>query len=209
MRLNSRFRWLLIGAFAAITALACRTSDVILAPAQPTTTRVAARATFTPAPTATPTPTVTPTRRPTLRPTARPPTAIPQPIAPPPPAATAPPYKYKAVNVSCVHSGQSFIQGTVYEGNSPVDGRMVIMSADLDGAVAERQESGTADPGKYSMIVSAFGGAPGQTRYIWISEGGRRVSDAGRISFNPIKNPDDPKACWRGIVDFQLWTLTR
>ncbi|MBI3913573.1 MAG: hypothetical protein HY327_05235 [Chloroflexi bacterium] len=83
------------------------------------------------------------------------------------------------------------------------------MSFALDGPVADKRESGEDGDGFYSMIVSAFGAAPGQTRFVWIVEGGRRISDAGRIDFNAIRNPDDPAACWRGVVDFQLWEQVR
>lgn len=208
-----QFHWwarrLALGIAIAATILACRTTDVLSTASQPTPTRVAARATFTPAPTATSTPTVKPTLRPTLRPTARPPTAKPQPTAPPPPAATVPPFRYKAVNIKCVHSGQSFIQGTVYEGSSPVNGKTVVMSFALDGPIADSKESGSDGDGFYSMIVSAFGAVPGQTRFVWIVEGGRRVSDAARFDFNNIKNPDDPASCWHGVADFQLWAQVR
>ena len=198
---------LALGAIFVFTLLACRTSDVLVAQNQPTPTRVV-RPTFTHAPpTATPTPTATRTRTrvPTARPTARPPTVPPPTGAPPP---TAPPYKYKAVNVACYHSGQAFVQGTVYEGNSPVNGKMVVMSFAEDGPIADRRESGTDGDGFYSMIVNAFGAAPGQTRYVWVDEGGRRVSTTGRINFNNLK-PEDHNACWRGVVDFQLWELVR
>ncbi|MBI3537744.1 MAG: hypothetical protein HY070_09335, partial [Chloroflexi bacterium] len=153
MNWKSLRRRLALGIAIGMTLLACRTSDV-LTTANQTPTRVAARATFTPLPSPTPTivPTATRTRAPTARPTTRPPTAIPATALP---AATAPPFKYKAVNVKCEHSGQSFIQGTVYEGSSPVNGKLVVMSFALDGPIADKQETGQSGDGFFSMIVNA------------------------------------------------------
>ncbi len=197
-------RLALSGALIALT-LACRTSDILVAQSQPTPTR--ARATFTPqppTPTPTPPPTATRTRQPTARPTARPPTAVPPPVAPPPPAATTPPFKYKVVNKGCEHSGQTFIQGTVYHGTERVAGVRVVMSADPDGGVVDQKMSGDDGDGFFSLIVNAFGASPGQKRSIWIVEDSRRVSEIATFEFNNLK-PEQPGVCWRGFADFQLW----
>lgn len=198
---------LALGLFLFVGVLACRTTDTFLAQATPIPTRTV-RPTFTPLPppTATPVPvpptataTLKPTVRPTLRPTPRPPTAVP----PPPPVVqpTTPPYRYKSANKGCEHSGQTFIQGTVYSGSNPIDGVRVVMSGVPDGGAADQQDSGTANPGMYSMIVEAGGAAPGQSRWVWVVENGKRASDIVQFDFNN-KSDADPTSCWRAFVDF-------
>ena len=203
---------LALGALLFAGALACRTTDVFVAEATDVPTRTP-RPTFTPLPSPTdtpeptatfpPSPTPVPTRRPTARPTPRPPTPKP----PPPPVAqpTTPQFRYKSANVSCLHSGQSFIQGTVYDkAGNHVNGVTVVMSGDSAGSVdsiADKQDSGVANDGMYSMIVNAFGASPGQKRWVWVLEGGQRASDIAEIDFNNL--PDtNPATCWNGVVDF-------
>lgn|SRR5574341_381866 len=198
---------LALGAMLFAAALACRTADVLVAQApKPTSTRTP-RPTFTPLPPATdtpePTPTnpPTPTRRPTPRPTPRPTARPTLPPPPPPPAATTPPYRYQSANKGCEHSGQTFIQGTIYHGQDHVNGVTVVMSGDPDGGIADKRESGADGDGFYSMIVNAFGASPGQKRFVWVFENGKRASDIVEFDFNNLKE-DIPGSCWRGFVDF-------
>lgn len=198
---------LALGAVLLAAALACRTADVFVAQApKPTSTRTP-RPTFTPIPPATdtpePTPTFlpTPTRRPTPRPTPRPTARPTVPPPPPPPAATTPPYRYQSANKGCEHSGQTFIQGTIYHGQDHVNGVTVVMSGAPDGAIADQKVSGADGDGFYSMIVEAAGAAPGQKRWVWIVENGKRASDIVEFDFNNLKE-DNPASCWRGFVDF-------
>jgi hypothetical protein len=82
-----------------------------------------------------------------------------------------------------------------------VNGVLVVMSADPDGAWADKRESGTDGDGFYSMIVSAYGAAPGQKRSVWVVEGGKRASDIVTFEFNNLPETN-PASCWRGFVDF-------
>jgi len=156
-------------------------------------------ATDTPQPTATFSPTPKSTLRPTARPTARPPTAAPKPVAQP----TSPPvpqFRYKSANKGCEHSGQTFIQGTIYDnGGGRVNGVTVVMAGVPDGGAADKKESGADGDGFYSMIVNAGGASPGQKRWVWVVEGDKRVSDIVQFDFN---NLPDIGSCWRGFVDF-------
>ncbi len=199
---------LALGALLFAGVLACRTADVFVAQATTVPTRTP-RATFTPLPLATDTPQPTapssPTPKPTLRPTARPatrppPTAVPKPVAQPtsPPA---PQFRYKSANKGCEHSGQTFIQGTIYSGSSPVNGVTVVMSGAPDGGFADKKESGADGDGFYSMIVEAGGAAQGQKRWVWVVEGDKRVSDIVQFDFNNLPETN-PATCWRGFVDF-------
>jgi len=200
---------LMLGAVLFAGVLACNISDTLIAQTKPTTipTRTP-RPTFTPLPP--PSPTIAPTvavatKPPTARPaTARPPTAKPVvvPTSPPAPAApTKPPYRYKSANKGCEHSGQTFIQGTVYSGQSPIGGVKICMAGDPNGPCADTRDSGTDGDGFWSMIVSAYGAASGQKRWVWVIENGQRASDVVEFQFNNLK-PDQPGVCWRGFVDF-------
>jgi hypothetical protein len=84
----------------------------------------------------------------------------------------------------------------------------IALSADPDGAMATTRNSGEDGDGFYSIIVNAYGPSPGQRRSVWVVEGGRRISDIATFEFNNLP-PENPRACWRGFVDFQLWTLVR
>jgi hypothetical protein len=199
---------LALGAVLFAGALACRTTDVFLAQATLVPTRTP-RPTFTPLPpptdtpqpTATIPPTPTPTRRPTARPTARPPTPVPPPAQPTQPP--LPQFRYKVANKGCEHSGQTFIQGTIYdtEGNHINDVTIALSGAGPDGNIATTQTSGTDGDGFYSIIVNAGGDANGQSRWIWVVDGGKRASDVAQSQYN-TRNENDPASCWRGFVDF-------
>ena len=203
---------LMLGLVLFAGVLSCRLSDTLLAQAQPTTTPTRTpRPTFTPPPPPSPTiipPTVaktvtrTPTRAPTRAPTAKP---VVVPTSPPAPAQpTTPPYHFKSANKGCEHSGQTFIQGTVYDvppSTSPLNGVTVVMSGSPDGAIADQKQSGTDGDGFYSMIVSAYGAANGEKRWVWVVEGGKRASDIVEFDFNNLKE-DNPQSCFRGFVDF-------
>ncbi len=201
---------LALGLIFIAGALACRTTDVFLAQATMVPTRTP-RPTFTPLPppTDTPEPTATnpptstpvPTRRPTLRPTPRPPTAVP----PPPTVAqpTTPSLRYTSANKGCEHSGQTFIQGTIYDkSGNHVNGVTIALSgAGPDGEIATTRNSGDDGDGFYSIIVNAGGASPGQSRWIWVVDGGKRASDVIRFDFNNLSDTN-PSSCWRGFVDF-------
>ena len=198
---------LALGALLFAGALACRTADVFIAQATIVPTKTP-RPTFTPLPpptntpepTATPQPSPTATRRP---PTPRPrPTNTPVPPPPPPPQPTVPQYRYKSANKGCEHSGQTFIQGTIYDkAGNHINGVTVVMSGSPDGPVADQRESGTDGDGFYSMIVNAAGPSPGQSRWVWVVENGKRASDIVQFDFNNF-NENNPASCWRGFVDF-------
>ena len=197
---------LALGALLFAGALACRTADVFIAQATTVPTKTP-RPTFTPLPppTDTPEPTATPPPKPTAtrRPaTPRPrPTNTPVPPPPPPPQPTVPQYRYKSANKGCEHSGQTFIQGTIYHGTDHVNGVTVVMSGSPDGPIADQRDSGTDGDGFSSMIVNAGGASPGQSRWVWVVENGKRASDIVQFDFNNL--PDtNPASCWRGFVDF-------
>jgi hypothetical protein len=200
---------LALGALLFAGALACRTTDVFLAQATLVPTRTP-RPTFTPLPppTDTPEPTATVPPSPTPAPTKRPATPKPRPTntpIPPPPQATQPPkpqYRYKSANKGCEHSGQTFIQGTIYDtGGNHVNGVTVVMSGSSGGSIADQRDSGTDGDGFYSMIVNAGGAAPGQSRWVWVVENGQRASDIVQFDFNNL-NENNPASCFRGFVDF-------
>ena len=152
-----------------------------------------ATVTLTPTPLPTSTLTPTPSRTPTSVPTQTPvlPTATMQPspsstatlVVPtatrtltrrPSPTATAKPvtYKYKAINQGCEHSGQTFIQGKIYDKTGGLmNGVFVVVSGGgPDGAIADKRQSGDDGDGSYSSIVDANGPATGQKRWVWIVE---------------------------------------
>lgn len=176
------------------------------------TTSPTPTATDTPTPTETPTntpiPTPTPTSPPTATPTPKPPTPTP---APRPPTATptprtptatpTPTYYYKTANVGCYHSGDTFIEGTVYEGTVPKNGVTVRLSWSPDGPRAADCVTGT-DPGRPGYYVHPRTRGETGTYYVWVVDAsGKRLSDIGMIQFNN-EGPHSPTACWLGVVDF-------
>jgi hypothetical protein len=195
--------------------LGCQLTNTFLAQATviPTRTRTP-RPTFTrviPSPTPLPpSPTVPPTatRVPptaTRRPATKPPPTVPP--APPPPQPPPPPqFPYGTTNVGCTHAGNQYIKGRVYDSASPDAsgvGGITVALGDATGTnpwVTIRTEP----DGFYTFTLSTPGG-PGTARgphYVWLIEGGRRVSDVGGpINMNPV-GPDVPGTCWAGVVDF-------
>ena len=166
-------------------------------------------ATDTPTPTSTPTPTDTPTNTPISTPTpTSPPTATPTPKPPTatptlsaPTATPTPTYYYKTANVGCYHSGDTFIEGTVYEGGEKKNGVTVRLSWAPDGPAAVDYVSGT-DPDKPGGYLHPRSKGETGTYYVWVVDAsGKRISDIGMIQFNN-EGPDSPTACWRGQVDF-------
>ena len=75
------------------------------------------------------------------------------------------------------------------------------MSGAPDGAIADHKNSGDDGDGFYSMIVNAGGPSPGQSRWVWIVEGGKRASDIVQFDFNNLSD-SNAASCWRGFVDF-------
>lgn len=195
-------------------ALGCHLTDTFLAQAQPTPTRTRMpRPTFTPVPPTptpippTPVPPPTATRVPptaTRRPPTKPPPTNPPP--PPPPQPTPQPqFEYGTANLNCAHAGNQYIKGRVYDSSDPSAGGVA------DITVALGDSTGTnpwvtiksEGDGFYTFTLSAPGqpANPG-TYYIWLMQGGRRVSDiGGPIRMNPV-GPDAPGTCWAGAVDF-------
>ena len=197
----------------------------------PTSVAFGLQPTWTLTPTTTPTPTLTPTLTPTNTPTSPPtntptptpivptntakripPTRTPRPPATPrPPTVPPSPYSYNTVQQGCFHAGGTFIEGTVWtaaSGGSPQAGVRVALgsgpgpgSGDVYYVTSGAQ--GKSD-GYYVHIIQGNGPAAG-TYYVWIADGsGNALSDpnAGRVTTNSIRNPDDGNACWRAVVDF-------
>ncbi len=178
------------------TAIPTETPISLLTPT-PTNTRVV--------PSATPTPTFTPTFTPAPpTPTSPPPTATPVPPTPTPRAPTATPtpaYDYHTANVGCYHSGDTFIEGTVWEGGAPKNGVTVRLSWAPDGPAAADYVTGT-DPGRSGYYLHPRTKGETGTYYVWVVDAsGKRISDIGMIQFN-TEGPNSPTACWRGVVDF-------
>ncbi len=164
-------------------------------------------ATDTPVPTDTPTPTETPTNTPVPTPTSppiatptpKPPAATPTPSAPTP---TPPPsYEYLTANVGCYHAGDTFIEGTVWEGGEPKNGVTVRLSWAPDGPAAANYVTGT-DAGRPGYYVHIRTRGETGTYYVWVvDDSGKRISNIGMIQFN-TEGPNSPTACSRGVVDF-------
>ncbi len=221
MLFKQRGARLVLGVLLIAGALACRAADTFIAQATTTPTRTP-RPTFTPYPTVTDTPEPTlappptavpptatrrPTARPTARPSPRPPTAPPpppvqvQPTQPPPPPVQ---YTYQANPASCVHSGDTYIKGAVYDNrddpNSKTPGiRVALGPADGNTVWADVK---TDDMGEYTFIIQT-GSAKKGTYYVWVLDAsGKRISQiGGPINVNGL-GPDAPGACWAGSVDF-------
>lgn len=211
----------LVLALVVVGALACRVADTFVAQATATPTRTP-RPTFTPLPpptnTAAPLPTVppptvaiVPTKAPTPRPTARPPTARPPtqpPAAPPPAQPTAVPvsaFEFHVNPASCVHSGNAYIKGTVYnDKNDPGNvyvGALVALG-DSNGSSIWVGPIKSDDIGQYTFTLNSNGAAPGNY-WVWLVDPSlKRKSDiGGPIKMNNL--PDsDPNSCWAGNVDF-------
>jgi tetratricopeptide (TPR) repeat protein len=134
-----------------------------------------------PAPTATPAPRPTPTSTPTPIPT--------------------PAYQYRTANVGCYHSGDKFIEGTVWESGAAKNGVTVRLSWAPDAAGAADYVTGT-DPGRPGYYLHPRSKGETGTYYLWVVDAsGKRISEIGSITFNN-EGPDSPTACWRGVVDF-------
>jgi len=183
----------------AFTPLPTDTPTPLLA-ATPTNTRVV--------PPATPTPTFTPTFTPAPpTPTSPPPTATPVPPTPtntptftPTPTPT-PAWDYHTANVGCYHSGDKFIEGTVYESGAPKNGVTVRLSWAPDAPGAADYVTGT-DPARSGYYLHPRPKGETGTYYLWVVDAsGKRISDIGMIQFNN-EGSNSPTACWRGVVDF-------
>lgn len=213
-------------ALVFVGALACRTADVFIAQATVTPTRTP-RPTFTPLPpptnTAAPLPTVpptlpptvavvvpkTPTRAPTARPpTARPPTQPPVALPPAQPQPTAVPvstFEFHVNPPSCVHAGNAYIKGIVYNDKNDPSNRYVgalVALGDSSGASIWVGPIKSDDFGEYTFTLNSNGAAPGNY-WVWLVDPTqKRKSDiGGPITMNNL--PDtDPKSCWAGNVDF-------
>jgi len=180
----------------AFTPFPTDTPTPLLTPT-PTNTRVV--------PPATPTPTFTPTFTPAPpTPTSPPPTATPVPPTPtplPPTPTPTPAWDYHTANVGCYHSGDTFIEGTVWESGAPKNGVTVRLSWAPDAPGAADYVTGT-DPTRPGYYVHIRPKGDTGTYYVWVVDAtGQRISEIGMIQFN-TEGPDSPTACWRGVVDF-------
>jgi len=133
------------------------------------------------------------------------PTPIPQPTPTPAPQPTpTPAYYYRVAYTACIHSGDTFIEGTVYEGQNRVNGVKVRLSYAPDGPpVVNDYVTGTdpSKPGMFTHILMPHAPRPG-TWCVWVVDNnGNRISEVGCVTTNNL-GPDDPNACWRGVVDF-------
>lgn len=112
---------------------------------------------------------------------------------------------YGTANLKCEHAGNQYIKGRVYDSRDPsangVPGVMMALggAGGTDPWVTTRNE----DDGFYTFTLSGVGeGGKAGTYYVWIIEGGKRISDVGGpINMNPV-GPDAPGTCWAGSVDF-------
>jgi hypothetical protein len=111
------------------------------------------------------------------------------------------PYDYHTANVGCYHSGDTFIEGTVWESGAPKNGVTVRLSWAPDGPGASDYVTGT-DPARPGYYLHPRTKGETGTYYVWVVDAtGKRISDIGMIQFNN-EGPDSPTACWRGVVDF-------
>ena len=193
-------------------ALACHTTDVLLAQATVTPTRTP-RPTLTPIPTmtATPVPTLTATAAPTVTPTRKPPT--PRPPTPKPPTAAPKPVTQPTVSTmefhvnppTCTHSGDTTIKGTVYndknDPNNRYIGAIVALGAP-DGSSMYVDPVLTDGMGEYTFVLAAQQARPGNWGVWLVTPAHVRKSDVG----GPINTNDlpaeNPASCWAGSVDF-------
>jgi hypothetical protein len=103
--------------------------------------------------------------------------------------------------VGCYHSGDTFIEGTVWEGGAPKNGVTVRLSWAPDGPVVADYVTGT-DPARPGMFFHILSTGQTGTYYVWVVDAsGKRISDIGMIQFN-TEGPNSPTACSRGVVDF-------
>jgi hypothetical protein len=187
----------------------------------PTAIAFGLQSTWTPTATQTPSPTGTSTRTPTTTPTPpptetptltpvpvtatrRPPTRIPTPRATPTAA-----FLYRPANISCAHSGGTFIKGTVWNRSQPESGVTVRVSwAPNGGPAANDQTTGSQGDGSttYTFVLKdsgSFGATPANW-YVWVLDGnGNPASDPNAAHIVTNNLPDgDPNSCWFAIVDF-------
>lgn len=216
MNWKNRSMGVCLAAMLLVGALACNIADTFIAQATVTPTRTP-RPTFTPLPKATntsipsptsPPPTLAPTRTPTRRPaTPRPPTPKP-PVAQPPAPTAAPVSQYEFhpnPPLPCVHSGLTFLKGTVYldknDPNSKYVGAIVALGPPDGSTIWDVVK--TIDDGTYTFVLSDQGVGRKGTWAIWMVDPSlKRKSD---ISAPIVTNglPDsDPTSCWTSGVDF-------
>jgi hypothetical protein len=186
-------------------------------PLAPTSTPVPLPPTWTPTPTDTPTstPTATRTNTPTSTPTHTPTSTNTPPFTPTKPTNTRPPrtntpkpppFSYYVSNMSCEHSGGTYIEGYVNSASGPEVGTRVSYGTSPGSNVVQTisTEGSWGRPGHYTFVLHGDGPQPG-TWYVWIVDAaGKALSDpnSARVVTNDIKNADNPSSCWRAQVDF-------
>lgn len=211
MYLTGLKTFFVLAAVLAVGTLACQTTDQFIAFATATRTRTP-RPTLTPLPVNTDTPTPSPTSRatatftPTLRPTARPATPKP-PTAPPKPIVQQPTVSTMEFHVNpptCVHSGNTRIEGTVYLNKNDPSQRYqqaIVALGPPDGSTIYATVLSEWD-GKYTFTLTENGPRPGNWGVWLVTPSMVRKSDIGGPIVTNSLGPDDPKACWAGSVDF-------
>jgi len=103
--------------------------------------------------------------------------------------------------VGCYHSGDKFIEGTVWESGAAKNGVTVRLSWAPDAEGAADYVTGT-DPGRPGYYLHPRSKGETGTYYLWVVDAsGKRISEIGSITFNN-EGADSPTACWRGVVDF-------
>jgi len=103
--------------------------------------------------------------------------------------------------VGCYHSGDKFIEGTVWESGAAKNGVTVRLSWAPDAAGAADYVTGT-DPGRPGYYLHPRSKGETGTLYVWVVDAsGKRISEIGSITFNN-EGADSPTACCRGVVDF-------
>lgn len=191
----------------------------------PTNTRTAT-ATFTATPTFSPTPldTLTPTFIPTPtifyrvvtgEPPTRAPTRVPPAATNPPPPPTvaqptavpAPAFNFAPVKQGCFHSGQTFVEGTIYSdsaGSGVVDGARVRLSSSSGGeSIADDISGSHGRPGYFVIFLNTDGARDGNW-FTWIVNGDGSIGsnpNAGNFQTNSL-GAGDGGACWRQVIDF-------
>jgi hypothetical protein len=167
--------------------------------------------TVAPTETTAPTETAAPTEPPRLtapaQPAARPiPTETQAPTETPEPTRA---FLLLVSNAWCGPNWQTYVEGTVTEGGSPVDGLRVRISQNYDGGPAwQDYVTGTdpTKPGGYTQVIGA-NRPVGGLWYVWVVDPktNKRISDIATVKTDPQRIEDtdtSPGSCQSATVDF-------
>ncbi len=204
-----------LSAVSSPTAAAAPSETLALAPTSAVTPLPTQTSTSPPVPTSTCTGTPGPSatlRQSTPTPTLRPPTATPRPPTSTPLPPTALPissqYYYRPVLQGCVHSGGTYIKGTVWIGQTPQsDVRVRVSTGPEAGSVVAEAITAPQSDGTwtYTIVLKAIGsfGATPAAWYVWTADAnGKPTSDPNFTVTTNNLNPSDPNACWFVTLDF-------